>query len=251
MPRKASSLMLIAFLMGFINLSSSASLAASPNTFKGTVSKPASSLIGNAYPKGEVRVFLAGQWLKLDGIFPVAMGEVFSTSRGTISFLFTDGTRMDLDGDSAVSFRGGQGGGRSYVIALIKGRIGINGGGLSKFAVLTPDNLMMSPGTSGFTGGLFFYGGRTMVKTQSGALVVKKGTAKYASMDSRGEDIDVASDTGASGAGSAGGAGAVGAGGSGSVAEAAAIGGAMVAGTIAGVSVEQGRGWNEASPYRP
>ncbi|MDA8088406.1 MAG: hypothetical protein M0Z75_17125 [Nitrospiraceae bacterium] len=269
MKRKAAFLALIAFSVSFIILPRQA-VAAPASMVQGHVSTasvtmagraaPGPSLIGNAYPKGMARVFLAGQWLKLNGICPVAPGEVFSTAGGTISFLFTDGTRMDVGGGSAVYFKAGPGGGHSYVIALVKGRIGINGGSLSKFAVQTPDDLLMSPGKAGFIGGLYFDGGRTIVKTLSGGLTVKKDlsaqkikkvTVGYAGADGAGDDDGTMAPNAQAGSSDPGASGGAGAAGGGSVAAALAIGGAEIAGTIAGVTVEQNRGWSEASPYSP
>ncbi len=252
--RKTAVMALIAFLINFIDLpaaSAAHSWTPRPPAAKAdgaAVARPVSRLIGNAYPEGEARVYLAGQWLRLRGTCPVASGEVFSTARGKISFVFDDGTRVDAGADSAVAF--GAGYGPSYDVVLIKGRIGINGSGSSRFKLLTPDNLRLVPGRAGFIGGISFEGGRTMVKTLSGGLIAQKGKARYASLDGA---LAAKMQGGASDSGAEGGAGG-GAGAFGSTTAAFAIGGAMVAGTITGVTLEQNRrshGWNEASPYLP
>ncbi len=247
--KTAAVMLLIAFLVNFMNLPAAVAALSGLRQQEGKASgkaaiKPSPELIGNAYPEGVARVYLAGQWLRLRGACPVAAGEVFRTARGRISFVFDDGTRMDAGANSAVAFRAGHGAGRLYYVALIKGRIGINCPGPSRVGLLTPDNLELDPGRAGFSGGLFFDGRRTLVKTLSGGLIARKDNVRYAGLAGGGADAGGPP-------GVAGGAAAGGAGGAGSTAAALGIGGAMVAGAIAGVTIEQNRGWNEASPYRP
>ncbi len=130
--------------------------------------------IGQVYPAGDAQALSkGGKWLGIDGVYPVPGEGSFRTSKGGLSFSFTDGTQMDVGANSEVSLKGLAGGG--MVVSLRRGAIGINSPAGDKVAIVTPDGRRYESGPGGFTGGISFDGVKTRTKTLAGNIEAGKG----------------------------------------------------------------------------
>lgn len=207
-----------------------------------------SNWVGQAYPTGDTRMLVSGQWSRMTGVNPVGLQEDFRTAEGSLSLVLKDGTRLDAGKDSEFAIRSAidDTGRPSYTVTLVRGRIGINNAAGTKMVIKTPDNQLLETGQKGFIGGLSFDGARTRIINLSGNLVVKAGaqeTLAGAAADKNGaranDPASPATDPAA----------IVAPGGEGSILTGLGVAGGMGGAAGAGVAAENSM--RHASPSRP
>ncbi len=134
-----------------------------------------SGATGQVYPAGKAQVFLGnGRWLGIDRVYPVPGAGNFRTWKGSLSFLFSDGTRMIVGADSAIGLKRLPDRVLAVIICQCKSVVNINVPPGNKAVIVTPAGARLESGPKGFAGIIYFEGWQTRITTLAGNIAVAK-----------------------------------------------------------------------------
>lgn len=219
--------------------------------------------IGQANPAGKAYTLIGKAWSEIKGIYPVISGSEFKTLNGKMSFIFKDGTRIQLGEMSRITTEGKFG---IYNVILKQGRMSFVVPQDSSLTVKTSDYMVVvkhnakslenvSVKDRNIIGGVFFDGNKGQIVSISGTVYIKDLNGTEIAKVSEGSAVQILAKADGKivvlpAAGTAIGAGAMAAGGSG--------GGGTAAGLLS-IPMAQGAGFqmlkdryeDSASPITP
>lgn len=161
--RKTAGALLISFFLFF-------SLPAMlPPVAEAVSNPPFSGAAGQVYPAGQARALLGkGQWITLDRVYPVPASGNFKTGKGSLSFLFKEGTRMDIGASSEMGVKRLADG--ALAVVMCKGVMAVNVAAAGRIAIVTPMGQILESGPKGFAGVIYVKGWQTRIRTLAGNL---------------------------------------------------------------------------------
>lgn len=223
--------------------------------------------IGQVNPKGKAYTLVGKSWNEIKGIYPVVSSSDFKTTKGKMSFIFKDGTRIELGENSRISTEGRFG---IYNVTLEQGKMSFVVPQESSLVVKTSEYMVVvkhdeknlekvSMKDRNIIGGVFFDGNKGQIVSISGTVHVKELNGTEIARVSEGSAVQVVA--------KADGkiivlpvAGTVGAGTIAAAASGGAAGGEAAAGVLSMIPVAQGASYQmlkdeyetkqSASPYR-
>ncbi len=161
------------------------------------------SILGQVAVSGKARIFVDGRWEVIDRLYPVIGGSHFKSEEGGLSFLFTDGTRLEVGDHTEIFLEGARG---DYRIELKKGKITfrvpedarmvIEGSGLKAEINNTGGDIYRVESREVITiGGMMDDGKRARVVTMVGNIVVRTSSGTIMTV-SEGKAIEYSRDSG-------------------------------------------------------
>jgi hypothetical protein len=137
--------------------------------------------IGQVNPDGKAYTLIGKAWSELKGIHPVISGSEFKTLNGKMSFIFKDGTRIEVGEMSKISTEGKFG---IYNVILKQGKMSFVVPQDSSLTVKTSDYMVVvkhdvkslenvSVKDRNIIGGIFFDGNKGQIVSISGTVYIK------------------------------------------------------------------------------
>jgi hypothetical protein len=172
--------------------------------FQPVVSATASmdNILGQVAVIGEGGIFLnSGKWMKIERIYPIIDGSKFKTNQGKMSFIFKDGTRLEVGDSSEVVIRGKVG---NYLVEVLAGKVIFSVPEGTEMVIKTPDLIGEIKNTKKVIQkitdkknttivGILYDGKKTKVVTFSGQMYIKTSNGETMMKLTTGKGVEVSS----------------------------------------------------------
>ena len=155
--------------------------------------------IGHVNPVGKSYTLIGKKWSEMKGLQPVISGSEFKTLNGKMSFIFKDGTRIEVGKMSRISTEGKFG---IYNVMLKGGKMSFVVPQDSSLTVKTPDYMIIvkhnernlenvSAKDRNIIGGIFFDGNKGQIVSISGTVYIKDLNGTEIAKVSEGSSVQI------------------------------------------------------------
>ncbi|GBE02584.1 fecR protein [bacterium BMS3Bbin06] len=165
----------------------------------------ADNILGQVLATGTAEYMTGGEtWSKFERLYPVSSDSKFRTDDGRLSFIFKEGTRIEVGNKSEIGVTGTVG---KYTLKLVKGKIMFTVPADSYLLIETPDSMIevsnrdkilrkVSSDDNSIVGGVFYDGKKTRIATIAGKVKIKTISGDSLMELTAGNSVEMLSDRG-------------------------------------------------------
>ncbi len=165
----------------------------------------ADNVLGQVLATGVAEYMTGGEtWSKFERLYPVSSDSKFRTDDGRLSFIFKEGTRIEVGNKSEIGVTGTVG---EYTLKLVKGKIMFTVPADSYLLIETPDTMIVvsnrdkvlrkvSSDDNSIVGGVFYDGKKTRIATIAGKVKIKTISGDSLMELTAGNSVEMLSDRG-------------------------------------------------------